>query len=107
MFIDFLIANIFNLKLIAAMLSGVILQYLFAIRTGIRFAVVIILATFFLIESAILPILDHLHLDKESPLRIIAIGFSALLSVEIIAMLIKIVPSAMKDRIITVIGGDK
>jgi len=93
-----------HIKIAGALGGGMILQYLFGLKTGLRAVLVILVSAPFLAYYVAVPLMSHFGLSDESPLRIMIIALSALVSEVVIGMVIQLLPKAAKKRAEALLG---
>ena len=96
--------NLNNIKIAGALGGGMILQYLFGIKTGWRAVMIILISAPFLAYFVVVPLMSHFGLSNESPLRIMIIALSALVSEVVIGTTIQLLPKAAKKRAEALLG---
>ena len=100
--------HIGEIQIIFVLIMGMILQYLMGTGKGAKAFFTILFSTLFmsvLIGNGI-ALLDGktflgitFHITLTSPLMIIGVGLSSLLSMELVAMVIKFAPKAISDKL--------
>lgn len=106
---DFFKENIFMAQVMVAMILGTILQYMFGAKKGRRIFFLIITSTIFtaiLVWNLMIGMSGKslfgftFVIANDSPLLIVAVGFSALISMEFVALTIQFLPESMRKRVL-------
>jgi len=105
--ISVMMLTLFQMKLVIAVLAGTSLQYLFALRKGFRVLLLIFGSSAFLALFVLDPLLDWLEVASESGIRTIVFSLSALISVELISLFIRLAPRAIQSKALHYLGADK
>ena len=98
--------TLFHLKALTGVFSGAILQYFFGVKKGYRIAFIIALSSLFVAFFILSPMLDHYEITPDSSIRIIVYSLSALISVELISLIIKVLPAHLSKRLLKGLGVD-
>ena len=91
--------SMFDIKVTLALTIGTWLQFWFAINKSFKLFVMIAVSTSFVAFTVLSPILDIMKVPHDSPIRVLVYSLSALISVEIINLIITLLPKAVKKRI--------
>ena len=91
--------TVFDIKLFVGISVGALLQIIFSKRHNIKQLAVIIITTIFMSLFVLTPSLNLLKVSAESDIRIIVLSLSALLSVELILLIIKVAPDAISQKL--------
>ena len=97
--IDVIIENVFVIKSIVAVISGTTLQYLFGEKRGIKVFLFLLLSSAFFAVYVVLPIIEFMELGDSPSQQAPFLALSALISVELISIVIKFLPSVAKKRL--------
>ena len=99
MFVSVLTAmTVFDYKVASALTIGAWLQYWFAVNKSFKLYALIAVSTVFVAFAILKPIMDFTEVPFESPIRILVYSLTALISVEIISIIIKLLPSAISKK---------
>ena len=91
--------SMFDVKVAIALIVGTWLQFWFAVNKSFKLFVMIVVSTAFVAFTVLSPILDIMKVPHDSPIRVLVYSLSALISVEIINLIITLLPKAVKKRI--------
>ena len=106
-YIEFYGVNLFEIKVCVAVLSGAVLQYLYGTGRGVAVLLTILASTIFMAVFIIEPSLDYMEVPKFSSIRILVFSLTALISVELISLIIKVLPLSAKKKTLLVLGVDE
>ena len=83
----------------SGMAMGMILQYVFNTKQGLRPIIIIILSTVFLAFSVLWPLMDYFAIEADSPLRIVVISLTALMSEVLLVILMQVLPAGLSSKL--------
>ena len=93
-----------EIKSFLGVLSGGLLQYSFSKNKGYRVLLIITLSSIFMSLFILDPILTTSGVSESSPIRVVAFSCSALISVELINIIIRVLPKAATARLGEILG---
>jgi hypothetical protein len=91
--------SVFDIKVSIALVVGTWLQYWFAINKSFRVLMLIIVSTTFVSLAILGPVLDIAKVPTESPIRVLVYSLSALISVELVSLIINHLPKAVRLKV--------
>lgn len=97
--------NVFwNIQTNLLLIFGMILQILMGEKQGAKLIITVVIATLFVGWFITPALIEISHVDPDSKIAQMMLAMSALISVEIIAVIITIAPKAVAERVRAFLG---
>jgi len=93
-----------NIQTNVLLIFGMILQVLMGGKQGFKLIATVIIATLFVGWYITPALIEISHIDPESKIAQMMLAMSALVSVEIIAVIITVAPKAVAERVRSFLG---
>ena len=93
-----------EVKQLSALLFGSVLQFALGSGKSFKAFVLVLLSTFFVATFLLVPLLDLNNVGGSSPIRVIVLSLSALISVEVVSITILILPKHLKKKVFSALN---
>ena len=91
--------TLFDLKMILGTIMGGFLQFVFSVKKTFKSFFLIVIATWFIAFFIMEPLMNYIQLESNSPIRVVVLSLSGLISVELISLTIKLLPMAVQNKL--------